>query len=114
MTSSYHSCQDSGLDKEDGGNMSTVKSTNSYLSYRQPYLGWRSLERLKLSGQSCLTPEQRLAASLLNQVRAGLLHNVCHDTIMLPRASSAWSSWPQLRGPISDRGEGRSCHAAVI
>lgn len=69
MTSSYHSCQDSGLagDKEDGGNMSTVKSTNSYLSYRQPYMGWRSLERLKLSGQSCLTPEQRLAASLLNQ-----------------------------------------------
>ena len=71
MTSSYHSCQDSGLgDKEDGGNMSTVKSTNSYLSYRQPYMGWRSLERLKLSGQSCLTPEQRLAASLLNQVSA--------------------------------------------
>ena len=48
--------------------VSTVKSSNSYLSYRQPYLGWRSLERLKLSGQSCLTPEQRLAASLLNQV----------------------------------------------
>ena len=72
MTSSYHSCQgqDSSLagNKEEGGNVSTVKSTNSYLSYRQPYLGWRSLERLKLSGQSCLTPEQRLAASLLNQV----------------------------------------------
>ena len=72
MTSSYHSCQgqDGSLagNKEEGGNVSTVKSTNSYLSYRQPYLGWRSLERLKLSGQSCLTPEQRLAASLLNQV----------------------------------------------
>ena len=51
-----------------GRSVSTVKSSNSYLSYRQPYLGWRSLERLKLSGQSCLSPEQRLAASLLNQV----------------------------------------------
>ena len=66
MTSSYHSCQETDREEADMG--STVKSTNSYLSYRQPYMGWRSLERLKLSGQSCLTPEQRLAASLLNQV----------------------------------------------
>ena len=51
--------------------VSTVKSSNSYLSYRQPYLGWRSLERLKLSGSSLLSPDQRLAASLLNQVRTG-------------------------------------------
>ena len=117
MTSSYHSCQDSSMarDKEDSGNMSTVRSTNSYLSYRQPYMGWRSLERLKLSGQSCLTPEQRLAASLLNQVSAGLytIHNEISVMACIPRASSAWSSWRQLRGPISDRGEG-SCHAAVI
>ena len=49
--------------------VSTVKSSNSYLSYRQPYFGWRSLERLKLSGSSLLSPDQRLAASLLNQVR---------------------------------------------
>ena len=115
MTSSYHSCQDSGQarDKEDSGNMVTLRSTNSYLSYRQPYMGWRSLERLKLSGQSCLSPEQRLAASLLNQVGEWMTHNLMSVMACIPRASSAWSSWRQLRGPISDRGEG-SCHAAVI
>ena len=59
--------------------VSTIKSTNSYLSYRQPYLGWRSLERLKLSGSSLLSPDQRLAASLLNQVRREpWLHFYCN------------------------------------
>ena len=57
-----------------GDEVSTIKSTNSYLSYRQPYMGWRSLERLKLSGGSLLSPEQRLAASLLNQVLSTFIY----------------------------------------
>jgi len=45
---------------------SVLKSTNSYLSYRQPYMGWRSQERLKLSSSYLHPPTQRLASSLLN------------------------------------------------
>ena len=81
-----------------GRSVSTVKSSNSYLSYRQPYLGWRSLERLKLSGQSCLSPEQRLAASLLNQVSPPevtiittiITTTTTITTLLLCRVSSAW------------------------
>ena len=75
-----------------GRSVSTVKSSNSYLSYRQPYLGWRSLERLKLSGQSCLSPEQRLAASLLNQVSPPEVTTIITitTTLHLCRVSSAW------------------------
>ena len=74
-----------------GRSVSTVKSSNSYLSYRQPYLGWRSLERLKLSGQSCLSPEQRLAASLLNQVSPPeVTTTTITTTPLLCRVSSAW------------------------
>ena len=46
---------------------STVKSSNSFLSYRQPYLGWRTQERLKLSSTYLNSPSQRLACTLLNQ-----------------------------------------------
>ena len=70
-TSTCQKTQSSSCDNCSVPPVSTVKSSNSYLSYRQPYLGWRSLERLKLSGSSLLSPDQRLAASLLNQVRAG-------------------------------------------
>ena len=71
-TSSASTCQKTASSSCDNCSVpvSTVKSSNSYLSYRQPYLGWRSLERLKLSGSSLLSPDQRLAASLLNQVSA--------------------------------------------
>jgi len=47
-------------------NSSSVKSTNSFLSYKQPYMGWRSQERLKLGSSYLSTPTQRLASSLLN------------------------------------------------
>lgn len=71
MTSSCISCHSEATRDSCDNNcsvpMSTIKSTNSYLSYRQPYMGWRSLERLKLSGSCLLSPDQRLAASLLNQ-----------------------------------------------
>lgn len=63
--------------------VSTVKSSNSYLSYRQPYLGWRSLERLKLSGSSLLSPDQRLAASLLNQVSSEQVSDSEADLVLL-------------------------------
>jgi len=46
-----------------------VKSTNSFLSYKQPYFGWRSQERLKLNTSYLSTPSQRLASSLLNTAR---------------------------------------------
>ena len=68
MTTSMIVTSDTGDHGVSRDQVSTIKSTNSYLSYRQPYMGWRSLERLKLSGGSLLSPEQRLAASLLNQV----------------------------------------------
>jgi len=47
-------------------NTSSIKSNNSFLSYKQPYMGWRSQERLKLSSSYLSTPTQRLANSLLN------------------------------------------------
>jgi len=47
-------------------NVSSIKSTNSFLSYKQPYMGWRSQERLKLGSSYLSTPTQRLASSLLN------------------------------------------------
>jgi len=47
-------------------NTSSIKSTNSFLSYKQPYMGWRSQERLKLGSSYLSTPTQRLASSLLN------------------------------------------------
>ena len=69
MSASCHLPSSSDTDHSTpASSVSTIKSTNSYLSYRQPYMGWRSLERLKLSGNSILSPDQRLAASLLNQV----------------------------------------------
>ena len=46
---------------------STIRSSNSFLSYRQPYLGWRTQERLKLSSSYLSSPSQRLACTLLNQ-----------------------------------------------
>jgi len=46
--------------------ISSVKSSNSFLSYKEPYLGWRSQERLKLSSSYLSSPPQRLASSLLN------------------------------------------------
>jgi len=46
--------------------VSSIKSTNSFLSYRQPYLGWRAQERLKLSSSYLNPPTQRLASSILN------------------------------------------------
>lgn len=46
--------------------VSTVKSKNSFLSYRQPYMGWRAQERLKLNSSYLQSPTQRLASSLLN------------------------------------------------
>ena len=46
---------------------STIRSSNSFLSYRQPYLGWRTQERLKLSTNYLNSPSQRLACTLLNQ-----------------------------------------------
>lgn len=50
--------------KSPGG--TSVKSTNSFLTYKQPYFGWRSQERLKLNSSYLSTPSQRLASSLLN------------------------------------------------
>ena len=47
-------------------NISSIKSNNSFLSYKQSYLGWRSQERLKLSSSYLSSPTQRLASSLLN------------------------------------------------
>lgn len=46
--------------------ISSIKSSNSFLSYKEPYLGWRSQERLKLSSSYLSSPSQRLASSLLN------------------------------------------------
>ena len=46
---------------------SSIRSSNSFLSYRQPYLGWRTQERLKLSSSYLSSPSQRLACTLLNQ-----------------------------------------------
>ena len=46
---------------------STIRSSNSFLSYRQPYLGWRTQERLKLNSSYLSSPSQRLACTLLNQ-----------------------------------------------
>ena len=47
--------------------ISTIRSSNSFLSYRQPYLGWRTQERLKLNTNYLSSPSQRLACTLLNQ-----------------------------------------------
>jgi len=47
----------------------SVKSSSSLLSYKQPYLGWRSQERLKLTGSYLSSPSQRLASSVLSSSR---------------------------------------------
>merc|ERR1711936_425722 len=51
----------------------SIKSTNSFLSYKQPYFGWRSQERLKLNNGLLTSPSQRLASSLLSPPR---LHRI--------------------------------------
>ena len=51
----------------------SIKSTNSFLSYKQPYFGWRSQERLKLNNGLLSSPSQRLASSLLSPPR---LHRI--------------------------------------
>ena len=51
----------------------SIKSTNSFLSYKQPYFGWRSQERLKLNSGLLSSPSQRLASSLLSPPR---LHRI--------------------------------------
>jgi len=45
------------------------KPSKSLLSYKQPYFGWRSQERLKQPRGFIATPSQRLASSLQNSVR---------------------------------------------
>lgn len=47
----------------------SLKSTYSCQSYKQPYFGWRSQERLKLAPGYLSTPSQRLASSLLHTAR---------------------------------------------
>lgn len=47
----------------------TQKPSNSLLSYKQPYFGWRSQERLKQPRGFIATPSQRLASSLQNNAR---------------------------------------------
>ena len=46
----------------------SIKSNNSFLSYKQPYFGWRSQERLKVSRGLLTSPSQRLASSLLSRI----------------------------------------------
>lgn len=48
---------------------SSSGSPSSLLSYKQPYLGWRSQERLKLTGSYLSSPSQRLASSVLSSSR---------------------------------------------
>lgn len=45
------------------------KPSKSLLSYKQPYFGWRSQEKLKQPRGFIATPSQRLASSLQNSVR---------------------------------------------
>ena len=63
---SYHGKENREPSSPSMDKMSSVKSSNSFLSYREPYLGWRSQERLKLSSSYLSSPSQRLASSLLN------------------------------------------------
>ena len=50
--------------------MVTQKPSNSLMSYKQPYFGWRSQEKLKQPRGFIATPSQRLASSL--QINARL------------------------------------------
>ena len=43
--------------------------SSSLLSYKQPYLGWRSQERLKVPSSYLSSPSQRLASSVLSASR---------------------------------------------
>ena len=45
------------------------KPSNSLMSYKQPYFGWRSQEKLKQPRGFIATPSQRLASSLQNTAR---------------------------------------------
>jgi len=63
---SYHGKENREPPSPSMDNMSSVKSSNSFLSYKEPYLGWRSQERLKLGSSYLSSPSQRLASSLLN------------------------------------------------
>ena len=47
----------------------SVKSSSSLVSYKQPYFGWRSQERPKLTSSYLTSPSQRLASSVLSTSR---------------------------------------------
>jgi len=47
----------------------SVKSSSSLVSYKQPYFGWRSQERAKLTSSYLTSPSQRLASSVLSTSR---------------------------------------------
>ena len=45
---------------------SLTSSNNSFLCYKEPYLGWRAQERSKLSPSYLSPPNQRLSSSIMN------------------------------------------------
>ena len=49
--------------------LATQKPSTSFQSYKQPYFGWRSQERLKQPRGFIATPSQRLASSLQSNGR---------------------------------------------
>jgi len=51
----------------------SVRSSSSLVSYKQPYLGWRSQERLQPTSSYLTSPSQRLASSVLSTSR---LHRI--------------------------------------
>ena len=64
---SYHGKENTDpISPSPAPDISSIKSINSFLSYKEPYLGWRSQERLKLSSSYLHSPSQRLSSSLLN------------------------------------------------
>ena len=56
-------------DSSPAQDMLTQKPSNSLMSYKQPYFGWRSQEKLKQPRGFIATPSQRLASSLQNNAR---------------------------------------------